>query len=904
MSEIKFTLNGKPAATVAGKTLLEAAKDNGVSIPHLCHASYLEPTGACRLCVVELEGARALVPSCTVKVAPDMKVVTNSERVLRARRLVLDLLLSAHPLDCMTCQESGKCKLQKYCYELGISETRFKNVQKYDYPVHTDNAFYIRDYNKCILCGRCVRTCAEVQGDHIIDFAHRGFATMISTPLDCTMDEANCVFCGNCVASCPTGALVEKDTIGKVREWDVTRVQTTCAYCGCGCQFDLNVTDNAVVKVTSSKKAPVNGIALCVKGRFGYGFINNPDRLTTPKVRVKGELREATWDQAMDLVARRLTEIKKKHGADAIGGLSSAKCTNEENFLFQKFVRAAIGTNNVDHCARLCHSSTVAGLAQSFGSGAMTNSIDDIGEADVILVTGSNTTETHPIIGLVIKRAVKRGAKLIVVEPRHIQLCDIAAMHLKQKPGTDVAWLNGFMHVIIKEGLWDKKFVEERCEDFDALAKTVKKYTPKYVEKITGVPAGELERAARIYAQAGKAAILYSMGITQHTSGTDNVVSVANLAMLTGNIGRPGTGVNPLRGQNNVQGSCDMGALPNVYSGYQKVDDQAARKKFGDAWNVNLPEKPGLTVVEMINAAAKGDLKALYIMGENPMVSDPDINHVREGLENLEFLVVQDIFMTETAKLADVVLPAVSYAEKDGTFTNTERRVQRVRKAIDPVGQSRQDWEILCDLSSRLGYEMSYSGPEALMEEIASVTPSYGGVNYKRIDEEKICWPCPDKKHPGTPILHTTQFTRGKGKFHAVEFRSPDEETDKKYPYILTTGRMLYHYHTGTMTRRSRPIDEHVPEGYIEINTKDAANLGIRDGAFCAVSSRRGEVRVKARVTGHILSGTVFMPFHFAETAANELTNAALDPVAKIPEYKVCAVMLKSLKEKAAKFKS
>ncbi|MEW5945967.1 MAG: formate dehydrogenase subunit alpha [bacterium] len=900
MPEITFYLNGKRAAAREGMTILEAAKANGVAIPHLCHAGYLEPTGACRVCVVEVEGARALMPSCTVKVAPDMKVKTGTKRVMRARRLVLDLLLSAHPLDCLTCEGAGRCKFQRYCYETGLKETRFKDVQKYEYPIYRDNAFYVRDYNKCILCGRCVRTCAEVQGDGIIDFAHRGFATMVSTPLNCTMEEAGCVFCGNCVASCPTGALVEKDAIGVAREWELKKVTTTCPYCGCGCQFDLNVKDNAVVKVSSSKKAPVNGIALCVKGRFGHGFINNPERLTEPMIRKNGKSRKASWDEAMELVAERLTEIKGKSGADCVGGLASAKCTNEENYVFQKFMRAVIGTNNVDHCARLCHASTVAGLALAFGSGAMTNSIEDIAEAEVILATGTNTTETHPIVALSVKRAVRNGAKLIVVDPRRIPLCDFAAMHLRQKPGTDVAWLNGFMNVIIEEDLWDREFVEGRCEGFEEAAAAAKKYAPERVEKITGIPAEELRAAARLYAGAERAAILYSMGVTQHTSGTDNVLAVANLAMLTGNIGRRGTGVNPLRGQNNVQGACDMGALPNVFTGYQKVTDDSVRRKFARAWNVKrLPPSPGLTVVEMMNAAAAGSLKAMYIMGENPMISDPDINHVREALKNLEFLVVQDIFPSETAAMADVVLPAVSFAEKDGTFTNTERRVQRVRKAIEPVGECRQDWEITADLAGRMGYRMKYADPAAIMREIASLTPSYGGVDYRRIEKENISWPCPDKKHPGTPILHADGFTRGKGKFHAVEHRDPDETTDAEYPLILTTGRMLYHYHTCTMTRRSKPIDEHVPEAYLEVNVSDAARLGIVNGAFCRVASRRGEIRAKAHVSDVPPAGTVFIPFHFAEAAANELTNAALDPVAKIPEYKVCAVRLAPYAEKA-----
>ncbi|MEW6203208.1 MAG: formate dehydrogenase subunit alpha [bacterium] len=892
MAKINFVLNGTRAEAKEGMTILKAARANGVHIPHLCHTGYLEPTGACRICVVEVEGARALMPSCTVAVQEGMKVITNSERVMRARRLVLDLLLSAHPQDCLTCEKGGRCKLQKYCYEMSIKETRFKDFEKYNYLIYDDNSFYIRDYNKCILCGRCVRTCAEIQGDHIIDFAHRGFKTMISTPLNRTMKDAECVFCGNCVAACPTSALIEKDAVGQGRDWEFEKVTTTCPYCGCGCQFDLNIKDNKVVMVTSNADAPVNGIALCVKGRFGYGFVNSPDRLTTPLIKVNGKFKKASWKKVLDLVAEKLKETKEKYGADAIAGLSSAKCTNEENYIFQKFMRAVIGTNNVDHCARLCHASTVAALAQAFGSGAMTNSIADLAEADVILITGSNTTESHPIVALAIKRAAARGTKIIIVEPRRIQLCNIAEIHLRQRSGTDVAWINGFMNVILNEGLWNKEFVESRCENFEEFRKTVEKYTPEYVEKITGIPADDLRRAARLYGSADRAAIIYSMGITQHTTGVDNVFSIANLAMLTGNIGKPGAGVNPLRGQNNVQGACDMGALPNVFPGYQRVDDPAVREKFEKAWGAALPQKAGLTVVEMMNAAAEGKIRAMYIMGENPMLSDPDITHVKEGLEKLDFLVVQDIFLTETAELADVVLPAVSFAEKDGTFTNTERRVQRVRKAIEPIGASRQDWQIVCDLAARLGYKMRYRSPEVILKEMATLTPSYCGVDYKRVEKGAICWPCPDRKHPGTPILHTERFTRGKGKFYAVEYRPPAEFPDEEYPLLLTTGRMLYHYHTCTMTRRARQIDEHVPDAYVEVNGEDAERLGVADGALCAVASRRGEVQVKAKVSDIVPPGTVFMPFHFAEAAANKLTIAALDPVAKIPEYKVCGVRL------------
>ncbi|MCK5558201.1 MAG: formate dehydrogenase subunit alpha, partial [Candidatus Hydrogenedentes bacterium] len=564
--------------------------------------------------------------------------------------------------------------------------------------------------------------------------------------------------------------------------------------------------------------------------------------------------------------------------------------TNEENYLFQKFVRVVFGTNNVDHCARLCHASTVAGLARAFGSGAMTNSIDEIERADAILVTGSNTTEAHPIIALRIKAAVmKHGAKLIVADPRRIDLVRFAEVHIRQRPGTDVALFNAMMNVIISEGLHDEDFIRERTEGFDDARAIIEEYTPAVAEEITGVPADDIRRAARIYAGAERASIIYSMGITQHTTGTDNVLTLANLAMLTGNVGKESTGVNPLRGQNNVQGACDLGALPNVFPGYQAVNDEALREKFQKAWNVSLPGEPGLTVVEMMHAAERGELKALYIMGENPALSDPNLNRTRKALEKLDLLVVQDIFLTETAQYADVVLPAASFAEKDGTYTNTERRIQRVRKTLDPPGEARQDWEILCDVATRMGYPMKYSDPGEIMDEIASVTPIYGGISYDRLEGFGLQWPCPDKSHPGTSYLHKGEFKRGKGKFHATPYRDPAELPDDEYPLILTTGRFLYHFHTGTLSRRSEGLEQICPGGTVEISPEDAASQGIDDGDLVNVASRRGEVLVKAVVTERSPKGTAFMAFHFREAAANLLTNDALDPIAKIPEFKVCA---------------
>ena len=676
------------------------------------------------------------------------------------------------------------------------------------------------------------------------------------------------------------------------------KILTTCPYCGTGCMFYLAVgEDGTLIGVEPSNEHVVAKGQLCVKGWNAYHFVNHPDRLTQPLIRKNGKMEPASWNEALDLVVKKLKNTQARYGNDSVAFFSSAKTTNEENYLMMKLARAVFKTNNIDHCARLCHSSTVLGLAATFGSGAMTNSISCMEQADCILVTGSNTTEQHPLIGSrIIENVTKRGAKLIVADNRKIRLARLADIHVRWKNGTDVAFLNGVMNVIIGEGLEDKKFVKNRTESYEELKKTVAKYPPKKAAEICGITPEEIIDVARMFARANKAMIVYSMGITQHTHGVDNVKSCANLAMLTGNVGRAGTGVNPLRGQNNVQGACDMGALPNVYNGYQKVTEPDIRKKLEKAWNVeNLPVEVGYTVTTAIDAAADGKLKALYIMGENPMMSDPDQNHVRKALEKLDFIVIQDIFPTKTSEYADVILPAASYAEKDGTFTSTERRVQRVRKAIEPVGQSIADWEILCDVARRAGYKgMKYSSASDIMDEIASVTPIYGGISFDRIDQIGLQWPCPDNKHPGTSVLHSDKFSRGLGLFSPAEYKPSAELPDEEYPMVLSTGRCYFHFHTGTMTRRSRLLDREERFPYVEINPEDAKDLRIKDRFWVYVATRRGEVKAMARVTDVAHKGVLFMPFHFEEGPANLLTINALDPVAKIPEYKVCAAKIRS----------
>jgi len=885
---VKITIDGKELEVPAGITVLEAARRAGIHIPTLCADDQLEPYGGCRLCVVEIEKMRGLPPSCATYVQDGMVVRTNTEEIQRVRKLVVELLLSDHPQDCLTCPKNLHCELQKLAEEMGIRERRLRQLTRES--IYDDsNAFFFRDMQKCVLCAKCVRACKEINGTSAIEITRRGFDSLIQPFGDVPLAESICESCGECVERCPTGALSIKK-----QEWPEKEVPTICPYCGTGCGLLLGVKDGKVVSVRGDKNNPTNSGQLCVKGRFGsFEFVNHPERLKKPLIKKNGKFEEVSWKEALDYVA---SKLKPYIGTDQVACLSSAKCTNEENYLMQKFARAVLKTNNVDHCARLCHASTVAGLAATFGSGAMTNSIDELRDTELILLTGSNTSENHPVIAYRIREAVRRGARLIIFDPRKIPLVRDAWLWCRQKPGTDVAWINGLMHIIIKEGLEDKKFIEERTEGFEELKNLVEAYTPERVEKITGIPKEKLYQSARAYARAERASIVYSMGITQHTTGTDNVKSLANLAMLCGHIGKPGTGVNPLRGQNNVQGACDLGALPNVFSGYQRVDNDELRTKFEQAWGVELPSQPGLTVVEMMNSAIDGKIKAMYIMGENPMISDPDLNHVKEALEKLEFLVVQDIFLTETAQLADVVLPGACFAEKTGTFTNTERRVQLLHQAIDPPGEARQDWEIICELAGRLGYQMGYASPSAIMEEIRQLTPQYGGISYRRLEQgEQLHWPCPNQDHPGTKILHQGKFTRGKGKFFPVEFIEPAEKPDKNYPFVLTTGRILYHFHTGTMTRKSQGLNQIVPGPYVELNPDDAKKLRIKDASKVRVKSRRGQIVVTAKITDRVDEGVVFIPFHFYEGAANVLTNPALDPQAKIPELKVCAVKVEKL---------
>lgn len=945
---IKIQIDGHAIAAREDQTVLEAAVENGIDIPRLCHHPDLSPSGGCRLCNVEVVGSNKMQPSCTMAVSDGLEVVTESEELYNHRHSIIDMLVSDHPLDCVTCEKSGACELQRYAYKYGISETSLDfelgREEKID-----DNPMLLRDNPYCILCGRCVRVCNEVVGADAIQFGNRGFTSYITTEFDVPMGDSSCVFCGSCVQVCPTAALTHKSRIGKGREWEFERTETICGYCGVGCRIEFAVntegTERDIAYAQGTPNAPT-GRFLCSKGRYGWDYAKNKERLTTPLVRKDlayelGLTEEAwempstsplsakntaeyfvpvDWDTALGIVTDKLTQAVNDGGPQAVAGLSSARCTNEENYLFQKLMRATIGTNNVDHCARLCHASTVAGLAAAFGSGAMTNSIGEIRDADCIFITGSNTSEAHPVIGYEVNRAVQSGATLIVCDPRHIPLAEKATIHLQSAPGTDIHVFLAMLHVMIRDELADIEFVRERTEDFEALAKSVAATDPQTAAEVSGVPVADIERAARLYALGerqdgvsrygagvegrndgvrGRSSILYAMGITQRSNGTDLVKTLANLAMLGGHIGKASTGVNPLRGQANVQGACDVGALPNVYPGYQKVTDEASRAKFAEAWNADrLDEQAGLTIVEMMRAADAGDVKAMFLMGENPMMSDPNIGHVEKALRSLDFLAAIDIFLSETCQLAQVVLPATSFLEKEGTFTNTERRVQALTPVLNGPGEARPDWRIVSELGRRLAgalgtpqEQWDFRSSEEIMKEITRVSPIYGGIDYARLGTEGLVWPCPDTDHPGTPILHVGEFRRGKGKFHAVAPRLPAELADEEYPYVLTTGRMLYHFHTGTMTRKSKGLSWKQKRAYVEVNEQDAEALEITDGKAVVIESRRGQIRARARVGATVPSGVVFVPFHFKEAAANLLTqDETLDPDAKIPELKICAV--------------
>lgn len=874
---IKITIDGKELEVSPGTTVLEAALAHGIDIPYLCHHPELKPSGGCRLCVVEIKGGSDPQPSCGLVCQNGMVVHTESERLAQIRRDIIDLFLSDHPLNCVTCDKNGACELQRYAYRYRLSKTSF-DFELARTLYQDDNPFFVRDHQYCILCGRCVRVCDEVVGANAIDFAGQGFDCHIATPFDRGMVDSGCVFCGNCVQICPTAALLPKSRLGQGREWELERKRTICGYCGVGCGIEFALAPTGpgyggtewtrrILYARGFSEAPVNGEFLCIKGRYGWDFVTSPDRLTQPLVRRdlayelglsdepwsmpdRPALKErkaidffipVSWETALDIVANQLTATVQEHGPDAVAGLTSARCTNEENYLFQKLMRATIGTNNVDHCARLWHSSTVTGLVATFGSGAMTNTIRGLRDCDCILITGSNTAESHPVISYEVVRAVKKGAHLIVIDPREIPMVKHATLWLRPKPGTDIYLYLAMAHVIVREGWVDSEFIAARTEGYEEFARAVGPYTPAVAALETGVPAEDIQRAARLYAlgerasgqsiysdERGHSAILYAMGITRRSNGTDVVVSLANLAMLCGQVGKPSTGVNPLRGQPNAQGACDLGGLPGMLPGYQRVIDEAKRRAVAAAWGLeDLPAKPGLTVVEMMQAAAEGQVRAMYIMGENPLLPNSSISHVEEALRSLDFLVVQEIFLSETAQLAHVVLPAASWLEKDGTFTNTERRVQLLEAVLPSPGKARPDWQILCDLGQllerKLGRESGtdawgYFSTADIMHEIVRVTPIYAGMSHRRLGVTGLQWPCPADDHPGTPVMYTETFTRGRGKFYITQPGQGNGLQEKPFP-SMDQERASRFRELPSATRHSRLL-----RWYWEVTKGRAAN--------------------------------------------------------------------------------
>ena len=899
MAEVKIIIDGKELSADNSLTILEAAQKADIKIPTLCYLKDVNEIGACKMCVVEVEGKNNLVTSCNTKIQDGMIIHTKSEKVVKSRKQVLNLLLANHDVRCFSCSKSGDCRLQDLSNEYEITKSCYEGSAA-TYAAKKENPFLTYYPELCINCQRCVSTCNKVTGNGTMHNEKIGTRTLIDAPFGPDWKSTNCESCGNCANVCPTGALVAKNRkqyqVGKVK-----KVLTTCPHCATGCQYYLIVKDNKIVDVEPAD-GPSNKNLLCVKGRFGsFNFVHSPERLKYPLIKNKetGEFERATWDEALDLIASKFNEIKKQYGSDALAGFACSRAPNEDCYMLQKMVRCAFGTNNVDNCARVCHSATVAGLAMTLGSGAMTNPISDItNDVDAILLVGSNPEEAHPVIGMQIRQAVDRGARLIVVDPRDIGLSKRADIHLKLKPGTNVAFANGMMNVIINAGLADEEFIKNRTEGFEELKEIVKEYTPEKVAEICHIDPDHLREAALMYATAKKAPIIYCLGVTEHSTGTEGVMSMSNMAMLVGKLGRSGCGVNPLRGQNNVQGACDMGAMPGDFPGYQKVTDEKNVEKFEKAWGVTLNRKPGIHATDVFPAILRKEVRGLFIFGEDPVVTDADQNHIKKALESLDFFVLSDLFMTETAQYADVILPGTSYAEKEGTFSNTERRVQRVRKAVTLDGEMRLDTDIFIDLMNRMGYPQPQLTSEEIMDEIASVTPIFGGISHRRLDTgESIQWPCTDKKHKGTPILHIGKFSRGLGWFYPAEYVPSAELPDEEYPLILMTGRVLYHYNTRAMTGKTPGLMEREGHSFIEINTEDAARIGIENGEKVRVSSRRGTIISTARVSEKVSPKETWMPFHFPDGNANVLTNAALDKYARIPEYKVCAIKVEKLSE-------
>jgi formate dehydrogenase major subunit len=898
---VTLEIDGVEVSVPEGTSVMSAAVDAGVRVPKLCATDSLEAFGSCRLCLVEIDGRKGYPASCTTTVAPGMKVRTQTPKLADIRRGVMELYISDHPLDCLTCSANGNCELQDMAGVVGLREVRYGYEGENHLKSEKDNSnpYFSFDPSKCIVCSRCVRACEETQGTFALTIDGRGFASMVSPSEHQPFMESECVSCGACVQACPTATLMEKSVIDKGQaDHSVT---TTCAYCGVGCSFRAEMKGSEVVRMIPNKEGKANRGHSCVKGRFAFGYATHPDRIKTPMIRSKisDPWREVSWDEAVHYAASEFKRIQAKYGRGSVGGITSSRCTNEETYLVQKLVRAAFGNNNVDTCARVCHSPTGYGLKTTLGESAGTQDFDSVMKSDVIMVIGANPTDGHPVFASRMKRRLREGAKLIIADPRIIDMVRTphieASYHLQLRPGTNVALINSIAHVIVTEGLVKEDFVAERC-DVNEFAKwkafiAESRNSPEEMEKTTGVPADQVRGAARLFATGGNGAIYYGLGVTEHSQGSTMVMGIANIAMATGNIGREGVGVNPLRGQNNVQGACDMGSFPHELPGYRHVSDDKIRAQFEQAWGVKLDNEPGLRIPNMFDASIDGSFKGLYVQGEDIAQSDPDTQHVTHALESLECMVVQDIFLNETAKFAHVFLPGSSFLEKNGTFTNAERRISRVRKVM-PALAGKEDWEATMALSNALGYPMNYKHPSEIMDEIAALTPTFTGVSYDRIDElESIQWPCNDAAPDGTPTMHVEEFVRGKGRFVVTEYIPTEERTTGKYPLILTTGRILSQYNVGAQTRRTANNMWH-DEDRLEIHPHDAEQRGIKDGDWVGVISRAGDTVMRAKLAERMQPGVVYTTFHFPGSGANVITADGSDWATNCPEYKVTAVQV------------
>ncbi len=898
---VTLTIDGAAISVPEGTSIMRAAMEMGTQIPKLCATDSLDSFGSCRLCLVEIAGRPGTPASCTTSVAPGMAVTTQSGKLAKLRRGVMELYISDHPLDCLTCSANGDCELQDMAGAVGLREVRYGYAGENHLDAKKDesNPYFTFDGSKCIVCSRCVRACEEVQGTFALTIEGRGFASVVAAGPDKNFLASECVSCGACVQACPTASLMEK-TVIEVGQPEHS-VITTCAYCGVGCSFKAEMRGSEVVRMVPYKDGKANHGHSCVKGRFAWGYATHRDRITKPMIRAKitDPWQEVSWDAAIAHTVSEFRRIQAKYGRDSIGGITSSRCTNEETYLVQKLVRAGFGNNNVDTCARVCHSPTGYGLKETFGTSAGTQDFDSVEHADVIVVIGANPTDGHPVFASRMKQRLRAGAKLIVIDPRRIDLVRMphveASHHLPLLPGTNVAVLTALAHVIVTEGLVDETFVRERCEwdAFQDWAEFVSepRNSPEAVEKITGVPATTMRAAARLYATGGNGAIYYGLGVTEHSQGTTAVMAIANLAMATGNLGRPGVGVNPLRGQNNVQGACDMGSFPHELPGYRHISDDATRAMFEDLWGTKLNPEPGLRIPNMLDAAVEGSFKGLYVQGEDLVQSDPNTHHVVAGFTAMECVVVQDLFLNETANYAHVFLPGSTFLEKDGTFTNAERRINRVRRVMAPRN-GLADWEITQALARAMGLSWAYTHPSEIMDEIASLTPTFSGVSYATLDEQgSVQWPCNAAAPTGTPVMHMQGFARGKGKFIVTEYVPTDEKVGPRFPLLLTTGRTLSQYNVGAQTRRTANVIWH-NEDVLEIHPHDAEERGIHDGNWVRLASREGETSLRAVVTDRVAPGVVYTTFHHPVTQTNVVTTEYSDWATNCPEYKVTAVQV------------